>query len=858
MFSVLFPDLQAVSKIEFVQNFIPMPRIIIRFALVSKFFRLILSIEGNRMKKSDSVFSVFTFLLINTLCILGVSAQTQTDIPSPTGGEFFGRQVETLPNGNFVVTDPNYDAPGPITDVGRVYLYNGTTLALINTMTGTAANDSIGSDFSGRGITVLSNGDYVIRSSSWNGNRGAVTLCRAATGCPATISAANSLVGSAANNFVGGDGVTALPNGNYVVRSSQWDNGATANVGAITWCNGVSGCINTVSAANSRIGSTADDQIGSIAIIVLSNGNYVTQDVLWDNGAATNAGAITFCTGTAICAGAVSVANSLIGTTTNEFTGNQGVFPLTNGNYVVANDLWDNGAATDAGAATFCNGTTGCTATVSQANSLVGTTAGDGVGANGIAVLSNGNYVVRSGGWDNGGIVNAGAATFCNGTTGCTNMAVSTANSLHGSTANDEVGVGVTALTNGNYVVNSGRWDDVSTPNPDDGASTRCSGTTGCTGAVTLGNSLVCRSSGCFAVALTNGNYVVASQNWANPMIGGIGGAVTFCNGTTGCPGVEVSPANSLVGSTFQDFVGNVTPLTNGNYVVTAPLWDNGAIPNVGAATFCSGTAGCVGPVTTANSLTGTTAGDGVGGLVIALTGGGYVVRSGSWDNGGITDAGAVTRCGIGGCTGTVSAFNSLVGSTAGDRVGADFSFFGLTALPNGNYIVRSVGWDNGAITDAGAISYGFGNSPIVGALTVNNSVRGTTANGGNDLNFSFDGVTRPSAVAANNQLVVGRPADNIVTVFRPAAPTAASVSIGGRVLTAKGNGIAKVRVTLTDTNGETRTTLTNPFGYYSFTEVSAGETYVFSVKAKQFVFSSPTQIHSISGDTNDINFVAD
>ena len=131
--------------------------------------------------------------------------------------------------------------------------------------------------------------------------------------------------------------------------------------------------------------------------------------------------------------------------------------PLTNGNYVVNNASWDNGSTVDVGAATFCNGTTGCHAVVGPGNSLIGTTGtvgsdqGDLVGLNGSIALTNGNYVVESTNWNRAGATAAGAATFCNGTTGCVNMTVSTGNSLVGVTTNDNVGRG-TALTNGNYV----------------------------------------------------------------------------------------------------------------------------------------------------------------------------------------------------------------------------------------------------------------------------------------------------------------------------------------------------------------------------------------------------------------------
>jgi len=92
--------------------------------------------------------------------------------------------------------------------------------------------------------------------------------------------------------------------------------------------------------------------------------------------------------------------------------------------------------------------------------------------------------------------------------------------------------------------------------------------------------------------------------------------------------------------------------------------------------------------------------------------------------------------------------------------------------LTNGDYVVRSSYWDNGAIINGGAISYGNGSGGTIGAITADNSVRGTSSSGinsrnGQAMNSSFDTV--------NNQLVVGRPFDNIVTLFRT-TPTSGNV----------------------------------------------------------------------------------
>jgi hypothetical protein len=118
----------------------------------------------------------------------------QTDLPGPTG------------SGTFGVTDSTYSltTPTAVANVGAVHLYNGSTLALISTLTGSTANDQMGGD----GVTVLSNGNYVVSSGDWdNGavlNVGAVTLCSGTDKTTGTVSASNSILGTVAN---GGSGL---------------------------------------------------------------------------------------------------------------------------------------------------------------------------------------------------------------------------------------------------------------------------------------------------------------------------------------------------------------------------------------------------------------------------------------------------------------------------------------------------------------------------------------------------------------------------------------------------------------------------------------------------------------------------
>jgi hypothetical protein len=439
---------------------------------------------------------------------------------------------------------------------------------------------------------------------------------------------------------VGSNGILALSNGNYVVNSSNWNNGAITKVGAVTWGNGTSGVTGTISSSNSLIGSVTGDVVGNGYITALSNGNYVVVSYYWDNGTATDAGAVTWGNGSTGITGVVSSSNSLVGSTANDAVGSTGILALSNGNYVVKTNTWHNGAITDAGAVTWGNGSTGITGVVSSSNSLVGSTANDYVGGGNIVALTNGNYVVASYNWDNGAISDAGAVTWGNGTTGITGV-ISSSNSLVGSTTSDQVGTRVTALSNGNYVVASFNWD--------------------------------------------NGTATNA-------------GAVTWGNGTTGITGV-VSSSNSLVGSTANDLVGlgGITALSNGNYVVNIYSWDNGAITNAGAVT---------------------------------------------WGNGST------------GITGAVSSNNSLVGSAANDQVG----YGGVTALSNNNYVVNTPYWDNGAITNAGAISFGDGASGTTGVVTGCNSVVGNISGRGSSLSYRYNSVY--------DYTVVAKPYENAITIY--------------------------------------------------------------------------------------------
>src|SRR5262249_17912638 len=150
-------------------------------------------------------------------------------------------------------------------------------------------------------VTALANGNYVVLSPYWNGTRGAATWGSGVAGVSGTISPANSLVGSNPNDYVGTNLNTV--GGNYLVLSPSW-NGTR---GAVTLGNGSAGVSGVVSAANSLVGSSPGDQVGTNVITV--GGNYLVRTPTWSG----LRGAITWGSGATGVSGEVSAANSLVG-----------------------------------------------------------------------------------------------------------------------------------------------------------------------------------------------------------------------------------------------------------------------------------------------------------------------------------------------------------------------------------------------------------------------------------------------------------------------------------------------------------------------------------------------------------------
>lgn len=87
--------------------------------------------------------------------------------------------------------------------------------------------------------------------------------------------------------------------------------------------------------------------------------------------------------------------------------------------------------------------------------------------------------------------------------------------------------------------------------------------------------------------------------------------------------------------------------------------------------------------------------------------------------------------------------------------------------------------------------------------------------------------------------------------VYNP--PTAAGVTIGGRVLNGYGRGVSGATVTLTDSNGEQLAVRSNTMGYFQFTDIPAGQIVTLGVSAKGWSYAP--QVVNVTDNIDDFNF---
>ena len=133
-----------------------------------------------------------------------------------------------------------------------------------------------------------------------------------------------------------------------------------------------------------------------------------------------------------------------------------------------------------------------------------------------------------------------------------------------------------------------------------------------------------------------------------------------------------------------------------------------------------------------------------------------------------------------------------------------------------------------------------------LGTITINEQTGGAGGIRVNGLHI------RAAASGNSYDIIAGTAQSNLDCLTT--IPTAAPVTVTGRVVSKTGKGIYRAIVTITDDQGVARSAVTNMGGYFTFTEVPSGESYVMNVTHKSYSFSS--QVIGVNEDYS-VNIVA-
>jgi hypothetical protein len=145
------------------------------------------------------------------------------------------------------------------------------------------------------------------------------------------------------------------------------------------------------------------------------------------------------------------------------------------------------------------------------------------------------------------------------------------------------------------------------------------------------------------------------------------------------------------------------------------------------------------------------------------------------------------------------------------------------------------------------------GSPPYTLEQSVIASGGGTSADGGGI--FSLTGNAGQSVAGSYSASSTFTVRSGFFTAPPTVAPSAASVTVSGRVLTPAGGGLTNARVILIDSQGNSRTAVSSLAGFYRFADVLVGETYVLTVSSKRYQFDS--QIVTVMEEIDGLNFSA-
>ena len=343
--------------------------------------------------------------------------------------------------------------------------------------------------------------------------------------------------------------------------------------------------------------------------------------------------------------------------------------------------------------------------------------------------------------------------------------------------------------------------------------------------------------------------------------------------------GTDPTPANNT-GSDTTNIIGNWLGTTNTDWNVAAN-WSNGVVPPVGNNVSVP-TSGNIPTVTsvdvTLNNmvLNGQNASIGTG---RTITVNGSVVLGANTVSGlgtlSLAAATTITRT-----TGQVNstlqknfggpvAFTFPVGTTAQYSpvdvnvtagagqltVRANTGLAPATPAPLNAATTLQRYWTLNGSGITSNITFNYLQTDVAGNEAAYNIIRVPNA-GSPVTRFAPNGTTRILNTAANFFSLTGMQVYSHWTAGEPLAPTASNAVVSGRVLNREGRGVSSAQMTIVDGNGNTAYAMTNPFGYYRFVNIQAGQTYIVSAGSKRHVFAS--RVVSVGDDVADLDFVAE
>ena len=394
-------------------------------------------------------------------------------------------------------------------------------------------------------------------------------------------------------------------------------------------------------------------------------------------------------------------------------------------------------------------------------------------------------------------------------------------------------------------------------------------------------------------MTLTGGNGVGSEQNDAGGAIYNLGdltlsSMVITGNTTTGFGGGVVSLTNdtlTVMDSTFSNNTsgnqGGAISVNGSQFLsITNSTFSGNLAAREGGALFVSGLGvSAPGPITITGSTFSNnhiigpspTGGGGIGffNLTANITNSTISGNTSASNGGGIrsyrttltisysTIASNTTNANGGGISrldsGSVTFLGTIIGNNTASGSGPDLS--GTAFISGGYNLIENT---SGA-TISGTLTGNITGDPMLdplgnyGGPTFTHRLKANSPaiDAGDTGNFPATdqrGVPRP--IDGNPGNLVAQPD---IGAFEAAAPTAASVTVSGRVSNGI-RGIPNAMVVITDFRGNTRQTQTNHFGYFRFTEVETGQTYIVSVLSKQYKFTP--QAVSVSEKIADLEFV--